>query len=745
MKKIVFFTVLFFLFSSVYGLSNLRANIFIDSPRAFQTNILEVKVYNDGYTNSHDTIVKVSWCCGEKVFVVPPIEPNSYKTFFDVIVFPHAGSFDFNVIVDPKDEINEIDEADNFLPRRFFASLTKQIEQSSFVSLGDEPVEPISCNDTFLMGVGRKTNPDTNDFYRDSSGNLLRDPKNEDIWLKKQEGAACGSTSLAYVLHFLTGREFNQGMVDEKIRMAWGDGSFSDPFSIAKYAESQGVHARVFVDGSVEKLEWFMDNNIPVMVALSVTGSTSVLDGHWVVPVAHCLKQKQGLPNSFERIIGFYNPWGYQQQVSYEKFNHYWGRQDLGKIPLWNRVFVAFYKGSPPSGMPSSNVDSWVGLKMSTSASLSQFMVGIQDFGNGFVEMFTEDFFHGLGRVFVGLGKAVWNLVTTVVQFIVALIAQLFDWLWGALKTIGCWIYGLFGGSCEHVSFHEHSLFSSSECGESSVFLNGFVLNKPIAYISKVQKQGFKPLFLYKLIKKDGELKQYLVSNKVVEEFSGFKAIKTNLLGFVSEQQGVGSIDLTLFLKDNNVLVDGSIGFGFDSWDENKVLLWSFLDSKARGFVSTNPCAKTKSFLFALSGKDDVLYWVYTRNKILGYVSLNESTTTSKPLFRFYDSKHQTFYPTLDLNEGINKGYSFSGLIGFISGGKPINTQSFYSTEFVCNDSQKPLYRYQNTKTKDYFLTTELLNNTDFNLEKKLGCIDSCPTKCTTPLWEYKTQEIKKD
>ncbi|MBN2127236.1 MAG: C39 family peptidase [Candidatus Diapherotrites archaeon] len=741
MKKIILFLALILLFNSVFALAELRIEAGIDNPKAHKINILELKVFNDGDTPSGETEVYYSWDCSIKSFPVPILEPGDYKTFVDFVVFPEAGEYDFVFEVDSELLVSESNESNNRIETQFFAKLIQiSAETESDLSLSNEPVVQVSCTESDLMGIGRELDSVTGDYFRNSDGILLRDPWDENIWLTPQEGCGCGSTSLAYVLRYMTGTEFDQWDVDEQIRMAWGDGSFSDPFSIAHYAEGNGVHARVYVDGTVEKLEWFLNRNIPVMVSLSTSGSTSVLNGHWVVPVTHCLREKSEAPGTYENVLGIYNPWGYQQEITYERFNDYWGRQDLGEIPLWNRTYIAFYQGTPPAGMPEGNVEGWTSLKMSTAESISQFMVGIQDIGDGFIEMFTEDFFGGLGKLILGIGKAIWNLVVAIVQFVIALIVELFKWLWDVLKAIGCWFYELFGGSCDKTPYYyEHTMFSSHECGESGVFLNGFLLRESAGYVFKeLQSSDSQPLFLYKMVSKKGEGINYVASVNPLTEFMGNKVVKVNNLGYSSIVPK--EIDLGIVFSDANILVDGSIGYGFSKGDENKALLWTFTDIDFNGFASLDQCAGTRSFPFALSGGSDTIYWIYNRNKIYGYINKNEPLH-GIPLFRFYDQKHQTFYPTTDLNEGINKEFSYSSLVGYLYSEVLPLTMTHVPSEGVCAEGKTRLYRYQNLKTHDYFLSTEMLSSTDLNFEGKLGCIDLCPSKCTVPLWEYKAQE----
>jgi len=748
MKKEIFLILMLCAFS--YGVPDLQVSAKLDHNQAMRVNVLQITISNNGTeATSRETTAVFNWyCCANRTYEVPVINAGEYKTITDVLIFPDAGRYTLRIVVDPENRVGELNEGNNVWEENETIILPDiNARPARPLDFGSEPVVQVSCEDTDLMKIGRVVRD--GGYERDGTGRLERDRFGDgDVWLPAQRGNGCGSTSLAYILRYLGLGEYTQSDVDDHIRMSWGDGSFSDPFSIASYAEGQGAHARVYVDGSIEKLEWFIDHNIPVMIAISTKGSTDVMDGHWVVAVSHCLRERRDAPGTYERVIGIYNPWGYQQEITYERFEQYWRRQDLGAIPLWNRVYVAVYRGDAPAGMPESNVDGWTGLKMNAGSAISQFLVGIQDIGDGFIEMFTGDFWSGLGQFLTGIGEAIVGLVVSLVLLIVTIIVQVLTWIWEGLVAFGCWIASWFGYDCDGTPhYYKHTLFSSHPCAEGGVFLNGFMVQKPVGYVYNEEKEGTAPLFQYAKMSNSGEILGYVVSKSgTLTESDGHPLELLGLLGYLYSTPTPNSTPMEEVLAGRDIEIVGTLGYIENYKTEETRLLWMFADANNKTYLSRDQCAGTKSFPFALSGGDKSFFWVYTRQYIVGYIYQNEQER-SIPLFRFYDRGHQTFYPTTNLTEGFEKGYQYSGLIGYLNLPQPPRSlpTTAYMQSAVCKDGEVFIYRYRNRNTGDYTIETSERMGPDFEDGTKLGCINTCPTNCTMPLWIFTTQEIRKE
>jgi hypothetical protein len=412
-------------------------------------------------------------------------------------------------------------------------------------------------------------------------------------------------------------------------------------------------------------------------------------------------------------------------------------------------VYVAVYTGDAPPGMPKSNVDGWTDLKMSAGSAISQLLAGIQDIGDGFIEMFTGDFWSGLGQFLAGIGEAIVGLVVSIVLVIVIIIVQVLSWIWDGLVAFGCWIAGLFGYDCDGTPhYYKHTLFSSHPCAEGGVFLNGFMVQKPIGYVYNEETNATVPLFQYAKIGENGEILGYVLSKSgTLTESNGHPLEPLGLLGYLSSTSTPNNTPMDAVLAGKDIeIAGGTLGYIENYKSNGTRLLWMFMDVNNKTYLSRDQCAGTKSFPFALSGGDKPFFWVYTRQYIVGYIYQNEQER-SIPLFRFYDKEHQTFYPTTNITEGFEKGYQYSGLIGYLDlpQFRPPSPKAAYAPAPACKEGEVFIYRYRNRNTGDYTIEISERMGHDFEDGTKLGCISTCPTNCTVPLWVFTTQEIRKE
>lgn len=396
--------------------------VFPPRPRIYQPTTVKVEVYNNGTLNSsRDVNLTIYWNCYPLTKRIGPLGIHEKKefTFSNALIFLEAERNEIVAMVDSNFEISELNESNNNFSKIVESTLGELMEKiSPPVDLNDEPLDPISCPENNLMQIGRNKTPG-GDFYRNSSGGLIRDPNNETIWLPDQgETSACGTYSLAYILRFLLRDDsINPNDIDDEIRAPWvGEtGMFSEPLGLVRYARSQGLNAEIYNNGNFEKVKWFIDREIPVMLDLSIDASGDVFAGHWVVVVNYCNREKEYPPGAVEPVIGIYNPWGYQYEIPEDRLNVYWGEMSLWGSPLWNKLFIAISEQPLPEG-DEENIKN----ELATAQAISQILNGLDDIGDGFSDIFTEgEIFQGLGEIVEGLGTTAVGVVNTLVGFIV--------------------------------------------------------------------------------------------------------------------------------------------------------------------------------------------------------------------------------------------------------------------------------------------------------------------------------------
>ena len=133
-----------------------------------------------------------------------------------------------------------------------------------------------------------------------------------------QQGPACGTTSLAMIIRFLaqdTG--ITPQDIDREIRKL--PGMFSAPLDIISYAHKKGLQAKEYNHSSLQEVEKFVAQGIPVMPLLDLTPDKALdfNQWHWVVVVG------VERANVDKRLI-INNPWGHQEDWDTEKFSKEW-------------------------------------------------------------------------------------------------------------------------------------------------------------------------------------------------------------------------------------------------------------------------------------------------------------------------------------------------------------------------------------------------------------------------------------
>jgi PKD repeat protein len=235
-------------------------------------------------------------------------------------------------------------------------------------------------------GVVRITHTVTDSTGQSST--VVRDAQIESVWLPGQGSTnSCGTTSLAYILRYLTGSDtYTHFIVDDEVRASDPDHSFgidggmyADPTLLVEYAHSQGVNAEVYQNGDFSEIRRFIDDGVPVMLILSGDGSGDIFGAHYIVVVNYC-SRPTGIPGEHETVYAIYNPWGYQYEIPEDRLARYWDWMRMGNsdIMLWNRLYIAVSNGYLPAG----DLDG-IKTELAFSRALSMMNNGADDFADG--------------------------------------------------------------------------------------------------------------------------------------------------------------------------------------------------------------------------------------------------------------------------------------------------------------------------------------------------------------------------
>jgi hypothetical protein len=209
-----------------------------------------------------------------------------------------------------------------------------------------------------------------------------------------QKGPACGTTSLAMIIRFLTlHKTITPEDIDQKIRKL--PGMFSAPADLIAYARSKGLKAEEYNNGSLKQLEDLVSQGIPAMTLLDLTPNNA-LDfdqWHWVVVVAI-----EGANN--QKVITINNPWGQQEPWGQEKFLKEWAHLKLLGLTFgYNNYFIAV--GTADDSLPQRSADGIGAADAITK--------GLADVFNGFATINKEHKFRGLGQLLVGVFRLVYG------------------------------------------------------------------------------------------------------------------------------------------------------------------------------------------------------------------------------------------------------------------------------------------------------------------------------------------------
>ncbi len=735
--------------------------IFIPSkPIAGFNCLLMVTVENSGDAVAED--VKVVVDIGDCILVniTHVIGPGEAVTVIYSTIFQHAGEYTMNVKVDPDGRLPDVDRSNNQLNKDFEVKLfTKERIEVSELDLETEEgkwgflpcggrtpcttslLTTVELNPTFKSlpnyhVIGRRDPGDPNSKFE--SQNL--DP---DTWKRKEE-SACGTTSLAALLRYLKNTAtYDHNMIDSLYRGGNELDVYTDPYSIKDAAEHYGLGARVYVDGSLSDIKWFIDHGIPVLMLITVTGKTGLLKGvHWIVPICYWEDETLTYGLNSHIMIGYYNPWGYQCAIPEDRLERYWKETTMGGITLWNRVYVAVWMGDKPQGLPTSNIDAGqkIIFKISkfTSKAHEILGTGLKFWHQGF---YLPAIIYIVGGAFTEL----FAWITAGLAWLVKAIGEAFKWLgrkiWEGLKKFGC---KLFGVGCPETKLYYYYYYSQSPTADTPYLINGMIREIALGYLYAEPGNDRTPIYEYQLINpRTRKIIGYRISTNPDEPVTlnaDTHQYPIGLLGYaLTTQPTTPSVRLGEdCLKPYNIQYEDSVKNLYLPLyhQENSNILWLFNATGGVYFLSTDIAAGTQTFPYTVVDKDgDTDLFHLSREYIIGYIPYNPVEGT-KPLIMVYDPDETEFFLTTDLNEEPK-------------GLPPVREMVFIKIVGFIFTEQKPgtvpLYKYYaKERGADYLFTTKEIQDDNFELKGVIGYIYEMKTPCSTELWLYCYRRAKK-
>jgi len=285
-------------------------------------------------------------------------------------------------------------------------------------------------------------------------------------WLDQGSANACGTTSLAMILSYLTGQPFSKDQIDSAIRR-WD--TFTAPNDLIDYARSHGVEAEGYNHGSWGDVKNMIDQGYPVEAVINADysypdgGSVSGL--HYIAITGY-----ETDPATGQEYVLFHDPnlgddpataanEGQEMRLPVSEFEKMWGDVGFG----FDNYYMAF--GPPGANLPPGNDDGLEGV-MGT-------LEGITNITNGLSRIFEPDsfggFVHGLFEFPAGIVQTVgcgigggislagqWlNDVTEGIPVVENLVQPLGDIVNGVGAAVGDFVNGIgegvdsFGGAFE--------------------------------------------------------------------------------------------------------------------------------------------------------------------------------------------------------------------------------------------------------------------------------------------------------
>lgn len=216
------------------------------------------------------------------------------------------------------------------------------------------------------------------------------------IEVMTQKGTACGTTSLAMMVRFLThDTNLTPDDIDREIRRL--PGMFSSPPDLLAFARKKHLRAVEYNDTSLQQLEDVVNRGIPAMALLDLTPDKALdfSQWHWVVVVGVRGPQTQ-------KTVIINNPWGQREEWEQDRFLKEWGHlRLLGLVFGYNNYLIAI--GTSDDALPDRRVKGVAAANAVTK--------GLADVLNGFARLRSNGSILGLGQMLGGLFVLMYGAV----------------------------------------------------------------------------------------------------------------------------------------------------------------------------------------------------------------------------------------------------------------------------------------------------------------------------------------------
>jgi hypothetical protein len=279
----------------------------------------------------------------------------------------------------------------------------------------------------------------------------------------KQEGNACGTTTLAEIMSYL-GVPMTQADVDKGIRRM---NTFTAPDDMIEFARDHGLEAEGYNHGSWEEVKSMIDAGHPVQAMVNGDDSVSVnggkesfsVDGlHYIAITGYGTDPATG-----EEFVIYHDPnRKTEQRMSVSDFEKMWGDVPGG----FDNYFVAY--GPKGADLPAGRDD---GIE-STLGVLN----GVTNVTNGLDRIFSPDCFgswvHGFPQLFGGAVQTVGSFVGGLFQLgagwlnhavegipVLENIVQPFGDLVNGFGAVVGDVFNGFGEACDSIGGAFESLF----------------------------------------------------------------------------------------------------------------------------------------------------------------------------------------------------------------------------------------------------------------------------------------------
>jgi len=211
-----------------------------------------------------------------------------------------------------------------------------------------------------------------------------------------QRGPACGTTSLAMIIRFLTqDSDITPESIDKEIRRL--PGMFSAPHDLVAYARRKGLQAEEYNHNSLQEVEDLIRQGIPVMPLLDLTPDNALdfSQWHWVVVVA--VESANG-----ENTLVINNPRGQQEVWDQSEFLKQWAHLKLMGLTFgYSNYFIAV--GTRDDSLPPCCA---LGV-----APANAIIKGLADVLNGFASVRWHCNLRGLGQMLCGVSRLIFGAV----------------------------------------------------------------------------------------------------------------------------------------------------------------------------------------------------------------------------------------------------------------------------------------------------------------------------------------------